>query len=92
MFTASPDNFVEVSGTNDSARRRASRLFPEISSSKGYIEYEGLSNPRGAVHSQRILANDPGALGDYEDNSVILPTSDYGVRLEQRLILTTLRK
>lgn len=26
-----------------------------------YIEYEGLANPRGALHEARILANDPGA-------------------------------
>lgn len=26
-----------------------------------YIEYEGTANPRGAAHTQRIVANDPGA-------------------------------
>lgn len=26
-----------------------------------YVEYEGLANPRGALHEARILANDPGA-------------------------------
>ena len=26
-----------------------------------YIEYEGPANPRGAAHTQRIVANDPGA-------------------------------
>lgn len=25
------------------------------------VEYEGLANPRGALHQARILANDPGA-------------------------------
>lgn len=26
-----------------------------------YVEYEGLANPRGALHEARILANDPGS-------------------------------
>lgn len=29
-----------------------------------YVEYEGLANPRGAIHQARILANDPGAVFD----------------------------
>ena len=26
-----------------------------------YVEYEGMDNPRGAAHEQRIKANDPDA-------------------------------
>lgn len=27
-----------------------------------YVEYEGVANPRGAVHRARITANDPNAV------------------------------
>lgn len=33
-----------------------------VNGQRYHVEYEGLSNPRGAMHQARILANDPGAI------------------------------